>query len=245
MTRGKILGILILLAMAAYGGQKAYVALTNRAPTKTTCADFVKSKSNAKWVELSDCDLDYPNAIQLESRILKVDKGVFVPVRPTGQRGPAPILLQLKTDDLSERVVSSLKQSLADSAKGETITGLVQFGMDSESKIEKAINKSNLKSQLAADYTLIEDGAKPDPFDAILGVVFIVGALLLIAVILRSSRRPPQMPPTPSTRHPPTSAAASTRRMIVQTTPRAAAAPADCHCAGPSLTDDIDPTAGG
>lgn len=51
--------VLLGLGMMAYGGQKTHVALTNRAPARMTCAQFVAG-SGAKWVELTDCDLDVP-----------------------------------------------------------------------------------------------------------------------------------------------------------------------------------------
>src|SRR4051812_24255301 len=97
--RGKTFAALVVVGMLAVGGQKAYVAFTNRKPLKTTCADYINSSSGAKWVELTGCSLDYDRAIQLTGQVFKTDKGVFVPVRPIRSKSPAPILLHFEKEE--------------------------------------------------------------------------------------------------------------------------------------------------
>src|SRR5215212_10034372 len=100
--RFKLLLILLGVGGMFVAAHKCYLVLTNRRPTRMTCEEFIDKRPGAKWVELTGCELDVENAIGLQSRILKVDKGVFVPVRPAGATGPATILL--RTDDVDPSI---------------------------------------------------------------------------------------------------------------------------------------------
>src|SRR5690349_6715849 len=96
--RFKLFLILVGVVAMWVAAQKCYVVLTNWRPARMTCAQFVNNRPGAKWVELTGCELDVENAVSLQSRILKIDKGLFIPVRPAGATGPATIVL--KTDDV-------------------------------------------------------------------------------------------------------------------------------------------------
>src|SRR6266566_1123813 len=201
---GKAIAIVVVAAVLLVGGQQAYVAFANRNPLKTTCANYVNSKSSAKWVELSGCDIDYRRAIQLQSRIIKEDKGIFVPVRPIGSTAAAPILLHLQKDDFDRRLETFISAPLLRKVKeGEMITGLVQFGMDSDLRVNEAIGESKLKTQLSADYKLIESGAKPDIAAGFFGIAMIVVAVVVALLLLRGRAARTAIPPPLPTIPPP------------------------------------------
>src|SRR5690242_15733275 len=98
-----ILGI-VAVGFLWFAGQEAYVFLTNLHPTQISCQDFLQGKSDAKWVELTDCDVDYLNTIQLKSAILKVDKGCYVPVRPHNAVGPSRIALMIDSSKADQKI---------------------------------------------------------------------------------------------------------------------------------------------
>lgn len=206
--RKYIILAVIVLAVLAYGTQKLYVFATNRSPARMTCRQFIDFRSSAKWLELSACDVDYPGAIRLESSVLKVDKGTFLPVRPVGATGPAPFLLQIKSEDLDARLVKSLAQhggmpandpqSRGGEADGETVTGLIKFGMDSDSKVQRALEDEVRSGRLSRNYAIIEDGARPNPADALLGAGLIAGVLIIGFVVVKGRRKQATPPPLPS-----------------------------------------------
>ncbi|MDB5355324.1 MAG: hypothetical protein JWN24_1777 [Phycisphaerales bacterium] len=205
--RKYIILTLIVLAVLAYGTQKLYVFATNRSPARMPCGQFIDSHSSAKWLELSGCDVDYIGAIRLESKVLKVDKGTFLPVHPVGVTGPAPLLLQIKSEDMEARLLKSLAQrgstSAADpssrgaEAGGETVSGLIRFGMDSDSKVQRALEDEVRSGRLSRDYVIIDDGARPDPADALLGAGLIAGVLIIGFVLFKGRRKPATPPPLP------------------------------------------------
>lgn len=192
--RGKIIIGIVGLGCMWAGAQKAYVAATNRTPTQLSVADFTAGKSSAVWVELNDGKLDYRHAISLESQVLKIDKGTFVPVLPKGQTsGPASVLLEIKSDEVESRISKSL-ESVATSGSsdgGEPINGVLQWGIDGlDSKVKKALDQCARDGQIASDYKVIKEGEEPSTSDIPVGAgMFAAPPLILGAIFLAGRKR--------------------------------------------------------
>ena len=131
--RMKLFLVLVGIAVMVYAAHMAYVVLTNRRPVRMTCAEFLNNRPGALWVELTDCELDLANAIGLQSRVLKLDKGLYVPVRPVGGWGPAAILVKANDLDPSADLTDEATAASPTTPTGDdsdrpvkTISGLVQ-----------------------------------------------------------------------------------------------------------------------
>jgi hypothetical protein len=211
--RLKLFLLILAVGLMAFAAQKTYVFVTNRQPTRITCAEFVGNNSNAKWVELTDCELDLKNAFGLESRVLKIEKGSYVPVRAIGAKGPAPILLKVNDDDPGLGIAPQQESSPAGDTTPAalprlvaTVSGLIQSGFDSDRKTERALDKLARDGKVRSDYRVIEAGKKPDPADAVVGVAVLLGVPAIAYMIIRNARResvaaagptPPPLPPVP------------------------------------------------
>jgi hypothetical protein len=215
--RWKLLLSLAAIAFVVFSAHKAYVGLTNRRPTRMTCAEFLNGHSSARWVILTDCELDLENAIGLESQILKIDKGVYVPVRPVGATGPARILLKTDGADAGtgisdQRDADSLgaatpSDELRLPAVVATVSGLVESSFDAEKKARRALDKVAREGTIRSDYVVIGAGKEPDPGDTFMGIFFLVTTVLVIGLMIRSKRiqaarraaglTPPPLPPPP------------------------------------------------
>lgn len=212
---------LVAIAFVVMAAHKAYVGLTNRQPTRMTCADFAGGRSGAKWVVLTDCEVDVENAIGLESRVLKIDKGLYLPVRPVGTTGPARILLKTESDDATAGLTdarpsdsrppdASAAGALADEPPRRlvaTVSGLVESGFDSERKARRALDKIARGGSIREDYVVIAAGKQPDPADTVMGIVILAATVLVVGLVVRSKRiqarqraaagTPPPLPPSP------------------------------------------------
>lgn len=196
--RARIFLTLVAVVCCWFAGQSIYTWLTNRHPTVITCADYLRTRPSAKWLELTDCDIDFEGAIQLQSRVLKLDKGSFVPVRPRGIAGPVAIVIKMRTDDFDNRILDDIEGELAadkpttQPGAPTTVKGLVVFGLESDSKTEKALRDSG---KLTADFVIIDPAGKPDPAAALGSVVLLVAMGFVGFVMLRNHRRAGRLAP--------------------------------------------------
>jgi hypothetical protein len=195
------IGILIAIVGVVVGVQEAYVYFTNREPVRMTCAEYLSRRPTAKWVELTDCAVDYVGTIQLTSRIIKSDKGSFVPVRPPGASGRAGILLKMNTDEASRRAMDALSAEMTIETRAgdvaavptRTISGLIGSWSDEQSKTRRALENSD---EVARDFVILYEGRKPAlGIAAALPVVALLG-LGMLFFLSRKSRSivPPAMP---------------------------------------------------
>jgi hypothetical protein len=209
--RAKLFLLLVAGVIVAVGAQKTYVGLTNRAPTRVSCVDYLDGKTSAKWLVLTDCEIDLENAIGLESLILKVDKGMYVPVRPAGATAPPRILL--KTDDTDPRAgITAADTPAATAARDKpgslkiaaTVEGLVESWSDEDRKARRALDKIARQGTIDRDYVVIRAGKKPDAGDTFLGIFILAATVLAIGLAVRSRMRaarrvagltPPPLPP--------------------------------------------------
>ena len=210
--RAKLFLLLVGGVIVAVGAQKTYVGLTNRAPTRISCAAYENGQTKAKWLVLTDCELDLENAIGLESLVLRIDKGMYVPVRPAGATGPARILL--KTDDTDESAgITPADAAVATAARDKpsplkivaTVEGLVESWSDEDRKARRALDKIARQGTIDRDYVVIRAGKKPDAGDTFLGIFIVATTALVIGLVIRSKRiqaarrasdtTPPPLPP--------------------------------------------------
>ena len=188
---------LVAIAVVAFAVQHIYVGLTNLHPTRMTCKQFLDTSPSAKWIEPTECEVDYLEAIHLQSAILKVDKGTYVPVRTPGDAGPARILVKMNSEDVNARIkawitappsTAATESSVAMPAPNhtETVTGLISFGMEEDSKARCALDKEVTAGALHQDFLVIDDHAKPDPADLAFGFAIILAAVILIVVFAQT-----------------------------------------------------------
>ncbi len=211
--RLKLFLVLLGVGGMVFSAHKVYVVLTNRQPARMSCAEFIRSGSSAKWVELTGCELDVENAIGLQSRVLKVDKGLYIPVRPAGETGTPPILLKTNDDDPSVGIRQEPVPDSGTPAESSgppalaTISGMVQSGLDGDRKSRKALDKLAREGVVRQDYLVIEAGEKPDMGDLVTGVSLLIVIPLIAWVVWRGrSRTPPAAagaPPFPPAGPPP------------------------------------------
>jgi hypothetical protein len=153
-----LIRLIIPIALLWGGGQGLYTALTNRQPHSVTFAEYARTKPDKKWVELKET--------QLVSE-------VYIPMHAPGEADDAKVQALLLTKD--KEVIDLVKQLRAlpnEKAVIEfvaknhervfpqrTVSGMVQFGIDSDSKKRRKIEK--LDANLAGDFAVIEEGKKP------------------------------------------------------------------------------------
>src|SRR5947208_2276405 len=135
-----------------------------------TVGEFAKQRPSAKWLRLTGCDIDYLGAVRIQSRVLKVDKGTFVPVRPKGEAGPAPLLLKLDSEEAEKRLAarfgdatrSSLAAADSKDGAGEVIEGMAAYGFDDDEKVRRALEEQVSAGAVASGFAIINAGERPD-----------------------------------------------------------------------------------
>jgi hypothetical protein len=193
------------------GGQALYTALTNREPYSVTYADYVQKHPDHKWVELKETRLDVLSSIT--SGPLGTVTQAYVPLHAPGEPDDAKVAALLHTRDPKlidlvkqlkalpdeKAVVEFVMKNRESVFPQQTIRGLVQSGLDSDSKKRRKIAK--LDANLTDDFAVIEDGKKPD---------MMMGIILLVAGFPAAyfcwfwrSKTPEGIPTTPSGTPPP------------------------------------------
>ncbi len=171
------------------GGQSLYTVLTNRQPLAISFADYARERPSAKWVELKDVEWDLVDSIY--SGFAGTVSKAYVPLRVPGDEseGKVQVLLLTKNpeviklleeikaapNDIAALKLMVEKQELMRTPR--TVRGLVMFGIESKDKERRKIAK--LSDNLAADFTVIEEGKKPDAGQAIFFCVLAVLAVWL------------------------------------------------------------------
>lgn len=206
-----MLRLFLPIALLWGGGQSLYTALTNRQPLAMTFADYVQKRPSAKWVELKDVEWDLMDSVY--SGFAGNVSKVYVPLRAAGDesKGKVQVLLLTREPEVI-KLLEDLKAAPKDSAvprvvaeklelmyAARTVRGLVMFGIDSNDKERRKIAK--LSDNLAEDFTVIEEGKKPEA-----GLAIVMCVLAVLAVWLcwlkswgksPSGGLPPPLPPAP------------------------------------------------
>lgn len=179
---------------------------------EVSIAEFMAKTPDAKWLRVTGGELDTLNSVY-PTGISKGDaKEIYVPVMEPGNdstEGAIKLLLltkdpelvglvneakQVDDDPSPERLKTFLASRAAQLRPQKSVEGLVQFGIQSDSKRRAKIGK--IYANLASDAVILEDGKKPSPGK---GSVLVLGGLGLGGVLLRRGKKssPPPMPPAP------------------------------------------------
>lgn len=189
MWRGGCGCFLIMAGLgAALGGaQGLYIVSRNQEPVEISCAEAYVAGISREWVRLTDAYLHYSEAMEFFSTTGSSDSPVDVeyaiPIAPSpgfdgsykfivlaGRNTPRGIKVRARTTPAVEHV--------------PTLEGLALVGLDAKDSELAMLREA---SNVAADATLIEEGAEPE-----LGVSIMLlslGALLLGIPVLRWRRK--------------------------------------------------------
>ena len=187
-------------------GQEIYTSIKNQKPLEITCQEYLRTKPSAEWVNVTQARLDYFNCAVLKSRFDDTITEVFVPLRGTeAKHGDMIQLLVASKKPEMIHLVDSMCRAL-ETAKSPTdlqpdllakltetidVSGLVRFGINSDSKTLEKLGKLDLP--LAKDYVILNDGEQPS---AIKGLILFGLGLLLLGYQIRKALRTPTAAPT-------------------------------------------------
>jgi len=167
-----LLFIGIIAALFWAGGQGLYVALTNREPAVMSYDDYIKTKPNAVWLELTNCVLDIGSASYRAAAGSSRPTELFIPITgETEGKDEVHVLMVTKSPELlqaiaeleskkteSEVMMWAIKNRAISHPK-QGVTGLVRFGIDMKDKERSKLMQ--LQSNLAKDFIMLDDGLKP------------------------------------------------------------------------------------
>ena len=143
--------LIIAAAMLVGGGQGVYTALTNRTPTKVSCAEYAAKRPAAKWLTLSNCAVDPAVADKV--------KKLYLPLLATEAREGDDAAVVLVTQDSQ---LSRLRKG-PPGANGlmplNEITGLVKFGIELKERERAEVKR--LAERAEPDFVLLDEGEQP------------------------------------------------------------------------------------
>jgi len=167
--------LIIAVALGWGGGQGLFSALKQSEPLRMTCAEYEKARPDAIWVELRDCVVDLPDGMFAGTATEPTE--LFLPVLPADAEEDAKTSLVLVSKDpkllglMGEmgkldaekdeaKATEWATQHATELFSPRTVTGMVQFGIDlSESDRDQV---KNLGDNLKPDFSMLEDGKKPE-----------------------------------------------------------------------------------
>ena len=196
MFRGLL--FLFMLAMLWGGGQSVYTYVTNLEPTSISCDDYIKTGSSAEWLSLTDCWVDNSRVLAVYKEGKKIDKysDFFIPVYGSSEaaNGDPKLFIEEKSMDsrqafanmyaaenMDEKKVSGFYASHPEELKfistaGRTdVSGLVEFGIDSDSSVREVIEGQFPDS---GEFVILAKDSRPDIKKG--GIGLGIGLLLLI-----------------------------------------------------------------
>lgn len=201
------LGYLIAIALILGGGQGAYTALKNREPLRMTFKDYHEQRPSAEWVSLSEAQLNLMNSAYVTARTSDEVKEVYIAVEAVGNREDKPAWVLLESDNQElidlmnntaakmnamkspEEMTPELVQSLFPARQ---ISGLVQFGMEADSKTRDKLAKLDLA--LEKEFIIIKEGDEPN---LMASLMMLAGGLLIGFFMLRGGSKKEAPPPLP------------------------------------------------
>ncbi len=197
-VRSGCLGFLFTIGLLWGGGQMLYTALKNREPVTLTAKEYLAHRPDADWVHLKDTHCDLAECVT--SGYFGAVSELYIPVRSPGEDpgGAIKVLLKTKNEKLvalmeqlgkagknPAEMAKIIKGNTADLAGPKEVTGLVEFGIESNDK--KRSKLAGLHMSLAPDFVIIADGEKPS---LIQGAAMCAGGLLLGVFMLKRTMRP-------------------------------------------------------
>lgn len=188
-------GLLVLIAITGFafywGGTNAWVGLHNREATEITCADYVKHRPEAKWLKLTECDVDFDN-MAIETGKNGVYTAVYIPLRPRGVTEGTNAIVVKRTDAdilalahrFNDATPSDATVKAAVALHTQPQEGLMQFGLDMSDSDRRELDKLGLG--LANDFVIMDYGKEPKLLLGLLSLgVGLVGAFFLLRGIYR------------------------------------------------------------
>jgi hypothetical protein len=208
---------LVSLAMIIGGGQSVYTAIRNRKPVEISIDALIKDKPDAKWLRITDGVLDTTNSAYPSAFGVGKATSMYVPLMPADRdsdEDPIQVLVLTKDQELLDFTNELRKFEEETSVKGaaeafiaknldklrvaKSVEGLVQYGIDSNSKRERKLHK--VYNNLAEDAIILEEGEKPSMG---FGFFMLLGGLVLGGFLLKSSAKQPNLVPVPPAGPPP------------------------------------------
>lgn len=197
---------LLLLAMGAEG---LFYFFSNRQPVSLTCALYARSRPEALWLRLTECNVDYLAAGYRESggRI----RELLFPVRPAGVPRTEPAALVAATQDSSvlaiaqntigngrqptqEQYLVMMLEIVTRLRVSRELDGFARAGVVSGLNARRAI--SGLSAPIVADAALLDIHARPSLAAPLIATGAGLGALgAAIALMARRRRAGHVTPP--------------------------------------------------
>ncbi|HET6251193.1 MAG TPA: hypothetical protein VFE47_26155 [Tepidisphaeraceae bacterium] len=152
-----VIGLFLLVGAV----QEYLIFQRNPAPAQMTLSDYLQSPSPAEWVHLTNCQVEYPQAVCIHNPAREQITDLSAPVYPDSGRGDVRVILALD-GAFSENTFHSGAVTVT-----QPIEGLVRTGFRLNSKLWPVWGlDSRLKKaahwQLDDQYVVIDEGAKPD-----------------------------------------------------------------------------------
>jgi hypothetical protein len=110
----------VLLGLAAYGGQVIYVASQSGQMVSMTCADFVRARPAGLWVSLERCRVVFGKTVTVRKR-QSGTKESFAPLEPAGAPEGASATILLKLGDEDTRLLDELSRVGSGSSRGHEL----------------------------------------------------------------------------------------------------------------------------
>ncbi len=152
------LRLILAAAMLVGGGQGVYTALTNRTPTKVTCAEYAAQRPTAKWLTLTDCAVDPADVLGEVSLSDKVKK-LYLPLLSVGAREGDDAAVVLVTEDTGFGRLRKGPPSESGLMSLNEITGLVKFGIELKERERAEVKR--LAERAKPDFVLLQEGERP------------------------------------------------------------------------------------
>ena len=168
---------LVIFAAAGLwgGGQLTYTAARNRSPTEMTCAEFTKSRPDAEWLKLNECELDVAEVAY--KGIGDRPRTVYLPLMAPGGPADGSIAIVVETEeerwldfvedvtrigqnpDSTEADFAALVDKYPFVNEPVEASGVAKFGIELKDEEKEELQK--LVERLGDDFVLIEQGAAP------------------------------------------------------------------------------------
>jgi hypothetical protein len=95
VKKSALVAFLVCMVAASFGAKELYRWSQDRNLVEISCANYLAHPPSSRYVRLTNCNADTHNSL------VRMDDGrldaEFVPLRPSGTSGPAPLVLE--TDD--------------------------------------------------------------------------------------------------------------------------------------------------
>jgi hypothetical protein len=199
------------MVIGFFGVQKTYVAVRDGSQFQISCADYTtQRRPDASWLRLTDCEYDLDHyAVKYDKDSSSKIERVYLPLRPVGiKTGPTVIVVERRDDDML-RVIEWAERggghdppqpafSRIQAQLDRPTDGVVLDGIDLDSHVKDELAKLDL--ELASDFVIIDNGAKPSLLAGIImlviGVLVAGGCTFLFLRELRIQRDAPPARPT-------------------------------------------------